>query len=381
MGGSTIIAMLFFFKPKKRVESGNTGLLTKISSLDVGGTVLLLGAAVMFFLALQYADQGIPWKDSNIIGLLTGTGVVTVVFIIWQLWRGEHALIPPSIMFQRSVGFACLAAFALYSTLLLHNFFLPEWFQAIKGRSALISGVDMIPYLVSAAVASIVGGVLVNKIGYYSPPSIIGCSLALLGSGLFCTLSVSESDANWVGFSILAGAGVGLAVQQGFMAVQTVLTMQQVTIGTAAITFFQALGGSIFISIGNTIITKRLEQVHVTGVDIVAVVKAGSTDFQRLVPPTALRPIREAYNAGIQDVFIMAAVLCSISVLASCGLEWRSVKVKQSKEQNIEKQVIVRRETGQEALSKNENVTEEKTNESTSGIDEGNREGRAASPL
>lgn len=68
-------------------------------------------------------------------------------------------------------------------------YFLPIWFQAINGVSALDSGIRLLP-LMLAMVASIFGGLVVQKTGYYTPPAIVGSSIMCVGAGLLITLQV-----------------------------------------------------------------------------------------------------------------------------------------------------------------------------------------------
>lgn len=283
----------------------------------------------MFFLALQYNNSGIAWRNSKVIGLLVGAGVASVTLTGWQFWKGETALIPPRICLQRSVAFSFLTAFFIYGGLLTQSYFLPIWFQAIKGRSAVLSGVDMIPYLAAASFGSLFGGILVSKIGYFTPLSIIGSAVGTVGAGLFCTLEVHTPSGPWIGFSILCGAGLGTAVQQGFIAVQTVLSLEDVPIGTSGISFFQNLGGAVWVSIGDSLLINYLVDARIPGVDPTELVDAGATGFASKVPASILPLVMEQYNLALRRTFISATVLCGCAFLVSCGIEMKSVRKRQ----------------------------------------------------
>ena len=317
---------MLLFKPKQKLDFQGRPLREKLAHLDLLGNILLLAASVMFFLALQYNNSGIPWGDSRVIGLLAGAGAGGLLFAGWQFWRGDRALIPPRIALQRSVAFSFAAAFFIYGALLTQNYFLPIWFQAIKGRSAVLSGVDMIPYLLSAALGSLFAGILVSILGYFTPASILGSAIGLVGSGLLCTLDVGTTPGNWIGYSILAGGGLGLAVQQGFNAVQTVLSLEDIPIGTAGITFFQSMGGAVWVSVGNTLIINDLERANLPGIDAGAVVAAGATMFSRVIPHDLLPAFLDVYNSALRRALIAAAVISGCALLVSCGIEWKSVR-------------------------------------------------------
>lgn len=333
VGGATVLSMVFFFKPHRDAKESERPLLEKILSLDLIGNFILITAAVMLFLALQFNEQNWPWKSARVIGLLVGSGVTAIVFILWQRHEGDKALLPPRIILQRSVSVSCMAAFFIYGTVLIHAYYLPIWFQAIKGANAVQSGVDLIAYMIANAVFSVIAGILVSKVGYFAPPAIIGSAIGTVGCGLLSTLQVNSSAGHWIGYQVLTSAGLGMAVQQGIIAVQTVLKLDQVPIGIAAIVSMQSLGGAVFVSVGNNILQNVLDQAsaanELPGVDVKAVIAAGATQFRSIVPAASLPELLIVYNSALQKVFIAAIPLSGLSCLVALGLEWKSVKNKQ----------------------------------------------------
>ena len=286
----------------------------------------------MFFLALQFGGQTGDWGSARVIGLLIGAGVTMIIFVLWQWRQGDRALIPPSIILQRSVAASCGVAFFIYSTLLMHIYYLPIWFQAIRGDSAVASGVHMIPYVAANALFSLIAGIFVTKIGYFTSPAIVGCAIGVAGSALLATLQIGTATPKWIGYEILASVGLGIAIQQGFVAVQTVFRLDQMPVGTAAVTSYQSLGGAVFVSVGNSIgqneLISTIDTSPITGVDIRALVAAGATQFRSLVPGAGLPALLEAYNYALQRVFIAAAVTSGLALLAALGLEWEDVRAK-----------------------------------------------------
>jgi len=61
--------------------------------------------------------------------------------------------------------------------------------------------------------------------------------LAAVGAGLLYTLT-PESDHNyWIGYQAIIGIGIGLGMQQPLIAVQTILDISEVPIGTSVVCF------------------------------------------------------------------------------------------------------------------------------------------------
>lgn len=332
--GATVVSMILFFKPHKEVRESEKPLLEKILALDLIGNFLLIVAAVMLFLALQLNEQYWAWGSARIVGLLVSSGITAILFVLWQWREGDKALLPPRIILQRSVAVSCLGAFFIYGTFLVHAYYLPIWFQAIKNDTAIMSGVSLIAYVIGNALFSLIAGVAVSKLGYFAPPAIIGAAIGTVGCGLLSTLQVDSVPGQWVSYQVVTSAGLGMAVQQGVIAVQTVLSLEQIPIGIAAIISMQSLGGAVFVSVGNNILQNILDQAsaakNLPGIDIRAVIAAGATQFRSIVPAESLPALLIAYNYALQRVFIAAIPLSGLAFIVALGLEWRSVRDKKA---------------------------------------------------
>lgn len=119
-----------------------------------------------------------------------------------------------------------------------HIYYLPFYFQAVKGTSAEGSGIRCIPYLVSITLSSIVVGALITGLGPYNPPMWAGVVIFTVGAGMLYTLKVNSPVGVWIGYEILAGVGAGACVQIPFIAVQVVLDEKDMPVGNAVAIFF-----------------------------------------------------------------------------------------------------------------------------------------------
>ena len=194
----------------------------------------------------------------------------------------------------------------------------------------------MIPYMCANALFSLLAGIFVSKNGLFAPPAILGCAIATIGCGLLATFKPTTSSSTWIGYEILVSAGLGMAIQQGFSAVQTALPLEEVPIGTAAVVASQSCGGAIFVSVGNTLLQNHLlsksTQNAIPGVNVRAVIELGATNFRNHVPAEALPKLVKLYNDSLQAVFIAAVPLCGVAFLCSLCMEWRSVRKGQMKQ-------------------------------------------------
>ena len=95
-GGLTIATTVLFFSDK-HVTRPDSGLTRKqyiwklLRDLDLPGVTLLLGALICFFMACGEGGvkAGREWNSSTIIGLLVGSGVLTIALIINEYFHGQ----------------------------------------------------------------------------------------------------------------------------------------------------------------------------------------------------------------------------------------------------------------------------------------------------
>jgi hypothetical protein len=181
--------------------------------LDYYGALLLIPAVVCLLLALQWGGNQYAWNSATIIGLFCGFGAIVPIFVYVQLKLGERATIPIRVFTQRTVFFSSMFSFFVGSSFLIAIFYLPLYFQAVKGVSATKSGIDTLPLLLSVVLSSMAGGILVTVLGYFTPFMIGGMAIFTIGVGLLSTLAVDTSFGKWFGYQIVAGAGLGVCLQ------------------------------------------------------------------------------------------------------------------------------------------------------------------------
>ena len=329
VGALAITTVFFFFQNPERKESRLT-FKQKILQIDLLGALFLIGAIICLLLALQYGGSVYPWHDSRVWGCILGFGLLIIVFIIIQIRRGDLATLPPRILIKQRTVLAC----SIFSTFLAmglyaHIYYLPFYFQAVKGTSAEGSGIRTIPYLVSNTLAAIIVGGLVSTFGYYVPFTWVGSAIFAVGSGLIYTLKVNSSTGTWIGYQILAGAGAGMCVQIPFIAVQVVLNKKDMPTGNATAVFFNTLGGAISVSIAQNIFSNTLiKQIpkNAPGVSPETVVQAGATHLRDVVMAAQLPGVLKAYNVAVTTAYSLSIACAVIAFLSSFLFEWKSVK-------------------------------------------------------
>lgn len=200
--------------------------------------------------------------------------------------------------------------------------------QATKDVDPVDSGIYTLPFVLSLVVASVVSGAGTQKIGYYVPFMLLSPVLSAIGEGLLTTLTPSTGSPQWIGYQFLAGYGVGSGIQAAGLAVQATLPKDDVSMGVAITFFAQQLGGAIFVTVGQTILSTLLvsQLKGVPGLDPSTIVRTGATDLHKVVAPQFVGTVIEAYNHALTRIFYCALALSLAQLFAAAFIEWKNIK-------------------------------------------------------
>ncbi|GAB0134730.1 hypothetical protein EsDP_00003088 [Epichloe bromicola] len=335
-GAVTVLFIVAFLKlPKPRVadkKMKSTTLVEQVKSFDLLGTLLFIPGVVSLLLALQWGGTRYPWGDGRIIALFVVFALLIIGFLAVQAWLKEKATVPPRVFLDRTVWTCAVFGACLGAAFFVMVYYLPIWFQAVQGTSAIQSGIKNLPMILSLVVFSIVSGGLVTTLGYYAPFMILSTVLMSVGAGLLSTFTVDTGPAHWIGYQIVFGIGVGLGMQQTMVAVQASLDGSDVAIGTAIIIFSQTLGGALFICVAQNVFQNKLvsniADANIAGLDPLSVVTVGATEVRRLIAKEHLPAVLAAYNGAVTNTFYVSAAMAALSIIGAALVPWNSVKGK-----------------------------------------------------
>ena len=94
------------------------------------------------------------------MGSECGAGVTFIIFLVWEHRVGDEAMFPYSMVRKREVWSSCLVIGFFFGSLLTFSYYLPIYFQAVKGASPTMSGVYILPGILSQMLMAVVSGVL-----------------------------------------------------------------------------------------------------------------------------------------------------------------------------------------------------------------------------
>ncbi|KAI9685961.1 MAG: hypothetical protein M1820_010699 [Bogoriella megaspora] len=330
-GAVTATAVLLFMAkqdPEKNPR-WSLSIREKIKELDLIGLVAFWPTIICLLLALQWGNSEYHWRNARIIVLFVLSGLGFGVFVATQIWQKDRAIVPLSVVRERAVWASALYSFFLFGSFLVVAYYLPIYFQAIKGDTATESGIHNLPSILGNTVFSLVAGGMVFGFGYYTWACIVSSILAAVGSGLLSTLTEQSDSAYWIGYQTLYGAGIGFGLQQPLIAIQTALPDHQVSEGTAIMIFVQTFGGTVFIAVAQNVFNNKLiENVIAQHIPVnpAALLSQGALQISKLVEPQFLDELKYAYNKSLTQTFYVPVATAGLSILGSVFIPWLSVR-------------------------------------------------------
>lgn len=167
-GGLAILLFIFVVNvpPTKEASTPRLSIISRIRKLDPVGFCLFAPAAVQLILTLEMGGNQHRWDSATIIGLFCGAFGTLLVFIAWEYRMGDGAMIPLSIIRRRVIWSSCINYAFFVGSMMSATYYLPIYFQSVRNASPLISGVDLLPMVISTSLTTIVTGILSKSHSY-----------------------------------------------------------------------------------------------------------------------------------------------------------------------------------------------------------------------
>jgi hypothetical protein len=137
-------------------------------------------------------------------------------------------------------------------------YYLPLYFQSVLGAGALLSGVYLLPFIITNTAMAAVTGIYIQMTGKYIYAVYLGLGLMVLGTGLLFNLDL---DSNWpkiVLYQMIVGAGVGMNFEGPLLSLQATLGTNDVATATATFGFTRTLSTAISAIIGGVVFQNQM---------------------------------------------------------------------------------------------------------------------------
>ncbi len=133
------------------------------------GTVIVLAFATLFLLALNFGGQEFPWNSAAVIVPLVLSILLVGLLVVVEKKFAKEPIMPPRLFTNRSVVSVILTNLFFGMTFFSAVYYLPIYFQVIRGDSAMWSGIRLIPMELLIAVFATFSGIFISKKGIFKP--------------------------------------------------------------------------------------------------------------------------------------------------------------------------------------------------------------------
>lgn len=269
---------------------------------------------------MQWGGTTKPWGSADVIGTIVGFFAILGAFGVNEYYHGDRALFVPRILKNKTLLIMCVYVCFIAGAFFTWLYYLPLYFQSVKGVSPSESGIRNLPLIMGTAIFSIVCGGTISATGHYVPIMVIGSLFTVVGSGMLYTFDINTSSSHWIGYQIICGIGIGLAFQIPIIVSQSTSAPGDLSSVTAIVLFFQTVTGSIFVSIAQALFTNKLLSAAVSYAPDVSpefVLATGASNLRTAFTPEQLPGVVLAYMDGLRDSFTLAIPLSGIAVLVA----------------------------------------------------------------
>ncbi|RGP78358.1 hypothetical protein FLONG3_3494 [Fusarium longipes] len=324
-----LFTMFCLSDSQKPIDISRLTLREKIDQLDMMSNMLLLPALTSLFLAFSWAGTKHSWTSGEVIGPLVAFAILSLSFIMNQIRRGETAALPPRLMKHRSVIAGFIFMFCINSTGVVLEYYLPTYYQIVRGYTPVKSGYMILPIIIAATIGALVHGVGTSVFGYYTPFMILASVIMPIAIGLVTTFEIDTSLEKLVSYTALSGLAYGIGFVGPQTAVQTILPAEDVPLGLSIILFSQSFGPAVTVPIAQVLFTNRLTanlKSLAPSLSQQDISNSGLTAMVAGVPASDTTEVLIAINRSLSQTWYFITGLASIAMVGSLSSKWQSVK-------------------------------------------------------
>ncbi|PVI03722.1 multidrug resistance protein fnx1 [Periconia macrospinosa] len=373
LDGLAFVIIIFFLD----LHTPKTPFRKGMAAVDWLGSLTMIGGTIMLLLGLELGGVTFPWKSATVICLIVFGIVVIGIFFVIEHRFAPSPLMPLDIFSKRSNIAALGTCFSHAIVFISASYFLPLYFQAVRGATPILSGVYLLPTALSLSIISACTGIFIRKTGQYLPCIWFGFVLMTAGFGTFIDLAPNSSWAKIIIYQIIGGIGVGPNFQSPLIALQSLVPKRDIATATATFGFIRNLGSAASVVIGsvvfqNEMVSKQPMLVNALGAQTAAQFGGGSAGanvglIQRL-PDKEKAIARQAFSDSLSTMWIMYVCFSACGLVVSTFIT-KNVLSKQHEETTTGLEAEARRREEREAERAEKAEKKKQKRASRSGLD------------
>lgn len=242
IGGVGLVMFFITFNP----PLPDHNVIDQLRTLDFVGSLLIAAGLSIFLMALGLGSENMyEWNSAAVICCFIFGIVFFIGFCVWNFKFSTKQLIPTEVVKSLGVLFNGVCMFGTFASFQGGLLYMSVYFQNVKDRTPINTGLSMLPMLIGASLFSIIAGAFIKKTGFIKPVEVFGTIMPMVGFGLLTLYDVDSSDGAIIGLQIPVGAGLGTLMQSIIMSSQISAPKNPggLIMTTTFIVFGRCLGG------------------------------------------------------------------------------------------------------------------------------------------
>ncbi len=288
--------------------------------IDYLGAALIVAAVSDLLIWVTLAGDSFAWGSATSWTMGLG-GLALVLLAVLVESRAAEPVIPLRLFRDRTTSLATMASIAVGVAMFGGSVFLGQYFQVARGYSPTVAGLLSLPMVLGSMVSSIVSGQLISRTGRWKVFLVVGAVLMTSGFGALSTLDHETPMPLVFLYLAFLGTGMGMVMQNLVLAVQNTVHPSDLGTASSTVSFFRSLGGTVGVSVLGVVLADRVAVLVREGLAAIGADTSGGAggvgigDLDALPAPVA-EVVRAAYGDATGRIFLVAAVLAVVGLLA-----------------------------------------------------------------
>jgi EmrB/QacA subfamily drug resistance transporter len=210
----------------------------------LGGITLLFGVLALLLVAGKGESRPFGLLDAVLLAI----GVLCLALFIWNETKAEDPILPLSLFRIKDFTMCSLLSFFAGAATFIATAYIPLFYQAIIGSSAIRAGSTLMPLSIAWGLASSIGvNLLLKKAGHHRL-LVMGFVFMTLAYLILSQIGVSTRTFVLVLSTSIIGMGLGFSAPMLLTLIQMSVPRRHLGVATSSAMFFRQMGGAVCVS-------------------------------------------------------------------------------------------------------------------------------------
>ena len=315
----------------------------QIARVDWIGMALFLASTTATIIPITWGGVMFPWSSwHTLVPLILGLAGI-VAFGFYENFVAVEPLMPISIFGNWTARITYLHTIVHGMVLWSIIYYIPLYYEAVKGYSPIITGVAAFPESFTVAPASVIAGIIIARTGRYRWAVWSGWMITTLGCGLMILLDTNTTIPAWIFLNLVPGLGTGILFSAMQLSIQASSTNKNMAHAVAFFTFFRTFGQAIGVAVGGVIFQNQMKINLLTYPLLAGKADEYSQDASSLVQiikvmaedlPQRAQLI-QAYADSLKTVWLVICCLSAAALFSSIFIKGYTLDVEHVTEQRL----------------------------------------------